>query len=374
VIGVLIKAPYFAKSKTMGIYAVATGTGSYLPEVVVKNIDFANRLFLNSDGSKIDTPGEEIVQKFEEITDITERRCAGENLVTSDIAAIAGQRALEAANFDKEKLDYIIVAHNLGDIKYGSLYPDILPTLASRVKQKLDIKNPKTIAYDITFGCPGWTQAMIQASYYLRSGDAKSALVIGADTLSRVMDPHDRDSMIFADGAGAAVLEAVESDEPVGILKHVARTDSEEHLDILQMGDSFNPELKSDHMYLKMLGRRVYNYALTNVPLLAKECLDKNNLTLGDVKKVLIHQANAKMDEAILKRIFRLYGVRDVDYNVMPMTIKTLGNSSVATVPTLFDLVVKKQLEGHSLESGDYVMMTSVGAGMNINAFMYKMP
>ncbi|MCW3785077.1 3-oxoacyl-ACP synthase III family protein [Plebeiibacterium sediminum] len=363
-----------AKSNTMGIYAVATGTGCYLPEVVVKNIDFANRLFLNSDGSKIETPAEEIVQKFEEITDIRERRCAGEDLVTSDIAAIAGQRALDAANFDKEKLDYIIVAHNLGDVKHGSLYPDILPTLSSRVKQKLDIKNPRTIAYDITFGCPGWTQAMIQASYYIKSGDAKSALVIGADTLSRVMDPHDRDSMIFADGAGAAVLEAVESDEPVGILKHVARTDSEEHLDILQMGDSFNPDLKSDHMYLKMLGRRVYNYALTNVPLLAKECLDVNGLTLGDVKKVLIHQANAKMDEAILKRIFRLYGIRDVDYSVMPMTIKTLGNSSVATVPTLFDLVVKNQLEGHSLESGDYVMMTSVGAGMNINAYMYKMP
>ena len=358
----------------MGIYAVATGTGCYLPEVVVKNIDFANQLFLNSDGSKIETPGKEIVEKFEQITDITERRCVGEGLVTSDIAAIAGKRALDAANFDKENLDYIIVAHNLGDIKHGSRFPDILPTLASRVKQKLDIKNPKTVAYDITFGCPGWTQAMIQANYYLKSGDAKSALVIGADTLSRMMDPHDRDSMIFADGAGAALLEAVESDEPVGILKHVSRTDTEEHLDLLQMGPSYNPELKHDHLYLKMLGRRLYNYALTNVPLVAQECLDKNGLTLTDVKKVLIHQANAKMDEAILKRIFRLYGIREVDYDVMPMTIKTLGNSSVATVPTLFDMVVRNQLKGHELNSGDYVMMTSVGAGMNINAYMYKMP
>lgn len=358
----------------MKIYAVATGTGSYIPPVIVKNIDFANQLFLNNDGTKIETPGGEIVQKFEQITDIKERRCADKKHVTSDIATFAAENALEAANFDRENLDYIIVAHNLGDVKYGSRFPDILPTLAARVKQKLKIRNPKTVAYDITFGCPGWTQAMIQAKYYIESGDAKSALVIGADTLSRMMDPHDRDSMLFADGAGAALVEAVESDEPVGILKHAARTDTEEHLDLLQMSESFNPELKHDHLYLKMFGRRLYNYALTNVPLLVKECLDANNMTLSDVNKVLIHQANAKMDEAILKRIYRLYGQRDVDFSIMPMTIKTLGNSSVATVPTLFDLIVRGKLEGQSLSSGDCVMMTSVGAGMNINAYMYKMP
>lgn len=358
----------------MKIYAVATGTGSYIPPVVVKNIDFANRLFLNSDGTTIETPGDEIVKKFEQITDITERRFAEEKYVTSDIATFAAENALKSANFDREKLDYIIVAHNLGDIKHGSHFPDTLPTLASRVKQKLKIKNPKTIAYDITFGCPGWTQAMIQAKYYIESGDAKSALIIGADTLSRMMDDHDRDSMLFADGAGAAVVQAVESDVPIGILKHAARTDSEEHIDLLQMGNSYNTTLSDDHMYLKMHGRRLYNYALTYVPIVAKECLDINNLTLKDVKKVLIHQANAKMDEGILKRLYRLYNEKEVDYNIMPMTINTLGNSSVATVPTLFDLIMRGKLKGQSLQSGDYVMMTSIGAGMNINAFMYKMP
>ncbi|MBS2099533.1 3-oxoacyl-ACP synthase III family protein [Carboxylicivirga linearis] len=357
-----------------GTYAVVTGTGSYIPPRIVENADFANNRFYNEDGTVIETPGEEIVQKFQQITDIVQRRCAETNHVTSDLAVFASQKALESAGFDPENLDYIIVAHNLGDMKNGSMYPDILPTLASRVKKKLGIKNNKTIAYDITFGCPGWTQAMIQANYYIKSGDAKSALVIGADTLSRAMEPHDRDSMIFADGAGAVVLEARESEEPIGILKHAAQTDTEEHIDILRMNEPFNPELKGDHQYLKMLGRRVYNYALTNVPQLAKECLDKNGLQLSDVKKILIHQANAKMDEAILKRIFRLYGRKDVDMSVMPMTINTLGNSSVATVPTLLDLVVKGELEGHELNSGDYVMMTSVGAGMNINAFMYKMP
>ncbi|SMO51719.1 3-oxoacyl-[acyl-carrier-protein] synthase-3 [Saccharicrinis carchari] len=358
----------------MKIYAVATGTGSYIPPVVIKNIDFANRQFLNDDGTPIETPGEEIVSKFEQITDITERRFAEDKYVTSDIATFAAENALDAANFDREKLDYIIVAHNLGDIKHGSHFPDTLPTLASRVKQKLKIKNPKTVAYDITFGCPGWTQAMVQAKYYIESGDAKSALVIGADTLSRMMDEHDRDAMLFADGAGAALLQAVESDTPVGILKHAARTDTEDHMDLLQMGNSYNSTLKDDHMYLKMHGRRLYNYALTYVPMVAKECLDANNLSLGDVSKVLIHQANAKMDEGILKRLYRLYNQKEVDYDIMPMTIKTLGNSSVATVPTLFDLIVRGKLKGQSLQSGDYVMMTSVGAGMNINAYMYKMP
>ncbi len=356
------------------IYSVITGSGSCIPEIIVKNADFANALFMNENGSIIELPGHEIVQKFEHITDIVQRRCAADNQVTSDLATIAGKEALEEAGFDPENLDYIIVAHNLGDVKKGSLYPDILPPLASRVKRKLGIKNPRTVAYDITFGCPGWTQAMIQANYFIQSGDAKSILVIGADTLSRAMDPHDRDAMIFADGAGAALLEARWSTEPVGILKHSARTDTEEHIDLLEMNLSYNPELRNDNLYLKMKGRRVYNYALTHVPTLAKECIEKNNLKLHDIKKVLIHQANAKMDEAILTRLFKIFGEKKVNLSLMPMTIRELGNSSVATVPTLYNLVKKGRMEGHQMNSGDYILMTSVGAGMNINAFVYRMP
>ncbi len=356
------------------IYAVIKGSGSYIPPIVKKNEEFIDNVFMNEDGTLIETPGEEIVKKFEEITDIVERRIAEPEHVTSDLATFASQAAIEDAKIDPETLDYIIVAHNLGDMKHGSLYPDILPTLSARVKQKLEIKNPKTIAYDITFGCPGWTQAMIQANYFIKSGDAKRILVIGADTVSRSSDPHDRDVMIFSDGAGAVVLEGVESETPVGILKHAARTDVMEHLNLLEMDRSYNKELPDDVLYLKMYGRRVYNYALTYVPQIAKECLDNNDMDLTDLKKVLIHQANAKMDEAILKRIFRLYGVREMDESVMPMTIRTLGNSSVATVPTLYDLLVKGELDGHEVKSGDNIMMTSVGAGMSINAFMYKMP
>jgi len=356
------------------IYSVIKGSGCYVPPLTVPNSAFVDRLFLNEDGTPIQSSGEEIVTKFEQITDISQRRLAEAQHTTSDLGAFAAEEAIKDAGYDREKIDYIIVAHNMGDMKSGSLYPDIMPTLASRIKKKLGIKNPGTVAYDITFGCPGWTQAMIQANYFLKSGDAQSALVIGADTLSRAMDPHDRDAMIFADGAGAVLLEAVESSEPVGMLRHVSRTDTDEHLDLLAVGDSYNPELNHGMKYVKMLGRKVYNYGLTYVPLVAQECLQINNLQLTDVKKILIHQANAKMDEAILKRIFRLYDKKEVDYSIMPMTIRTFGNSSVATVPTLYDLVVKGKMEGHQIHSGDYVMMTSVGAGMNINAFIYRMP
>lgn len=359
-------------SSQKSIYAVITGTGSYIPPIVVKNSEFENNVFMNEDGSIIETPGKEITAKFEQITDIIERRIAPDNILTSDMATMAAQEAIDDAGIDKETLDYIIVAHNLGDVKKGTLFSDIIPTLASRVKHNLNIKNPMAVAYDLTFGCPGWTQAMIQANYFIKSGDAKRILVIGADAISRMTDPHDRDIMIFADGASATILEGVESEEPVGMLKHSVRTDAVDYLDLLEMGNSYNPELKGN--YLKMLGRKVYNYALSYVPLVAQDCLNKNEMHLKDVSKILIHQANAKMDEAILKRIFRLYGKKEMDSSVMPMTIRNLGNSSVATVPTLFDLILKGKLEGHELKSGDNVMMTSVGAGMNINAFMYKMP
>ncbi len=158
------------------IYAVITGSGSYLPPVVVNNSEFEKNLFLNEDGSRIETPGKEITEKFQQITDIIERRVAPEGVVTSDMATYASEEAIAAAGIDQEKLDYIIVAHNLGDMKKGSLYPDILPTLASRVKSKLGIKNPNAVAYDITFGCPGWTQAMIQANYFINQVMLKRCL------------------------------------------------------------------------------------------------------------------------------------------------------------------------------------------------------
>ncbi len=357
------------------IYSQIIGTGSYIPQKVVKNKDFLHYTFLDSTGEKIDLDNEEIVDKFEEITTIAERRHADDHEVTSDLAFYAAEKAIKAANIDKEDLDYIILAHNFGDTRSDDSRIDVMPALASRVKAKLNIQNPNTVAYDIIFGCPGWVQAMIQADYYIRSGDAKKIMVIGADVLSRVSDPHDRDSMIYADGAGAAILGAIESESPVGIIGHNSRSDAVEYVELLKLGASYNEELAKDkELFLKMQGRRLYQYALQNVPSTLKAGLDKLGLHINDIKKVLIHQANGKMDDAILQRLFRLYGIREIPEDIMPMSISWLGNSSVATVPTLLDLVVRKKMEGHEVSTGDIIILTSVGAGMNINSIVYKFP
>ncbi len=355
------------------IYSIITGTGSYIPTRRIKNEDFISNDFYEADGKKIDKPGKEIVDKFLEITTIAERRYVTDDLTTSDIAYFSAVEAIKSANIDKEELDYIIVAHNFGDVRSNNKQLDIVPSLAARVKHKLEIKNPYTIAYDLPFGCPGWLQGVIQADYFIKSGDAKKILVIGADVLSRISDPHDRDTMLYADGAGATIFEAKSSDKPIGILAHKTRSDTFLYSEMLYMDKSFNPDLKNKGDYfLKMNGRKLYQYALENVPQAIKDCLEKSNTKLDDIDKVLIHQANGKMDDAMLMRLYKLYGI-DIPENIMPMTVSWLGNSSVATIPTMLDLILKNKLNPHEIKRDDSIVFASVGAGMNINTLIYKM-
>jgi 3-oxoacyl-[acyl-carrier-protein] synthase-3 len=359
---------------TPRIRSIIIGTGSYLPTRAVPNSAFLDHAFYSPDGSRIDQPTAEIIEKFEKITGIGERRWVTEDLVTSDIAFLAAQDALQSSGIDPETLDYVIVAHNFGDVRADNRRSDLVPSLAARVKAKLGIENPRAICYDIPFGCPGWLQGVIQADCFLTAGQGSKALVIGAETLSRVSDPHDRDSMIYADGAGAMILETVASGEPVGVLCHGARSDTLGHAHLLSMGRSYNPDYDDDTLFLKMSGRKLYEYALRTVPHVIKETLEKADAHLGDVSKVLLHQANAKMDEAIVHRLCKLCEVEQVDPELVPMTISWLGNSSVATLPTLLDLLLKGKLPGQSLAGGDLVMFASVGAGMNVNSMMYRMP
>lgn len=348
------------------------GTGSYLPTQKIPNSYFLENEFLQSSGEKIERDNAVIVEKFEAITTIQERRYLQEDMLTSDMATIAAQKAIEAAGIDPETLDYIVVAHNFGDVDAEVRQVDILPTLAARVKQKLGIANPYAVAYDLPFGCPGWVQALIQADYFLKSGDAKRALVIGAETLSRVCDPHDRDSMIYADGAGAVIVEARETEQEKGLLAHITRSDTLHHAEMLYMGKSYMKQSqKGAQLYLKMYGRKLYQYALEHVPTALKAAVEKAGVNLDDVKKVLIHQANGKMDDAILERFYKLYD-KSAPEGVMPMTVSWLGNSSVATVPTLLDLILRNKMEEHQIEEGDLVLFASVGAGMNINAVVYQ--
>ncbi len=347
-----------------------TGSGSYIPTEVVTNIDFAKHVFLNDDGTPFPQPNEVIAEKFRDITGIEERRYVTDDLNTSDIATIAAKKAIEDAEIDPETLDYIIFAHNFGNVKKGAIQTDILPSLATRVKFDLRIKNPKCVAYDMLFGCPGWVEGVIQAQAFIKAGMAKKCLVIGAETLSRVVDMHDRDSMIYSDGAGATIIEATE--EEGGILAHETATFTYDEAYYLFFGDSFNKTHDPDVRYIKMHGRKIYEFALSQVPKAMVSCLEKSGVTINAVKKVLIHQANEKMDEAIIQRFYKHYKQTPPE-GIMPMSIHKLGNSSVATVPTLYDLLTKNQLENQSIAKGDVILFASVGAGMNINAIVYKM-
>jgi len=355
-------------------YSIIKGTGKYIPTQIVRNEDFLNHKFYDEKGEKFETDTKDIIEKFVKITGIEERRYVTDDLVASDMGYFAAKDAIDSSGIDPETLDYIIFAHNFGDVPAHNRHTDLVPALASRVKHKLGIVNPRTVAYDLPFGCPGWVQGMIHANYFLKSGDASRALIIGADTLSRICDPHDRDSMIYADGAGATILEARESETPVGILSHATRSDTVEHAFELWMDKSYDPKYSGNEVYLKMYGRKLYNYALTNVPSTVKESLEKVGMGINDIQKILIHQANEKMDEAIISRLFRLYGMKSYPKEMVPMSISWLGNSSVATVPTLLDIILRNEMEGQQLSAGDQIVFASVGAGLNINSIVYKFP
>ena len=349
---------------------IISGTGSYIPKITMRNEDFLSKEFFNESQKKLPNSNEVIIKKFKAITGIEERRYLTDDLKNSDIATIAAQRAITASNVNPEELDYIILAQNFGDVAHNSTQCDMLPSVASRVKYNLKIKNPNCVAYDTIFGCPGWVEGVIQANAYIKAGMAKKCLVFGSETLSRVVDPHDRDSMIYSDGAGACVVEENNSTDR-GILSWATQSYTYEEAYFLFYGSSYNPEKPADTNYIKMHGRKIYEFALNNVPIAMKAALEKSKVDVKDVKKILIHQANEKMDEAIISRFYKLFD-KEMPEGIMPMSIHKLGNSSVATVPTLYDLILNNQIENHEINAGDIIILASVGAGMNINAIVYK--
>ncbi len=346
-----------------------TGTGSYLPKLVTKNSDFLDHRFLSADGSDIAHSNAVIIEKFKAITGIHERRYAKAEYNTSDLGFFAAEKAIKDAGIDQEELDYIIFAHNFGDVTKGKIQGDTVPSLATRVKHLLKIKNPRCVAYDMLFGCPGWIEGVIQAKAFIQSGMAKKCLVIGGETLSRVIDAHDRDSMIYSDGAGACILEA-ESDAGE-ILNHASLTYAHEEAYFLGFEKTYDQEGCPNTRYIKMFGRKIYEFACKHVPQALADCLDESGFKIEDVKKILIHQANEKMDEAIIKRFYRIYN-QEIPDGVMPMIIQKMGNNSVATVPILLDSIRQGKVADQSLESGDLIMFASVGAGMNINTILYR--
>ncbi len=348
------------------------GVGNYIPSETITNLFFENHHFLDEKGITLKQDNATIAGKLKEITGIEERRYAEPTLNASDLGYFAAEKAIVNAGADRETIDYVIVAHNFGDVKSAAIQSDILPSLASRIKHRLGIKNPNCVAYDILFGCPGWVEGLIQGHAFIKAGIARKVLVVGTETLSRVLDPHDRDSMIYSDGAGACILEAKEEYVKRGVLSHATRSDTTDEVYYLFFGNSYNKNEDPDVRYIKMHGRKIYEYALKNVPVAMKFALESSAVDIKNLKKVFLHQANEKMDEAIIHRFYKLYGVPTPEH-VMPMSIHMLGNSSVATIPTLFDMVLQGTVEHQKVEDGDVIMLASVGACMNINALVYKM-
>lgn len=347
-----------------------TGVGNYIPSETITNLFFDKHIFLNENGEYLKEDNFSITSKLQKITGIEERRYASENQVTSDLGFIAAKAAIENSGIDPETLDYIIFAHNFGDVKFGTIQSDAVPSLASRVKHLLQIENNFCVAYDLLFGCPGWIEGIIQANAFIKSGIAKKCLVIGAETLSRVVDAHDRDSMIYADGAGAVILEANSDDDDSGIKSHISASYTLNEKDFLNFGKSYNNESCPDTKFIKMNGRKIYEFALVNVPEAMKKCLDQSGYSIDQLDKIIIHQANEKMDEAIVQRFYQLYDT-PTPSDIMPMVISKLGNSSVATIPSLLSMILNNELPSHTIKKGDILLFASVGAGMNINAFVY---
>ncbi|HTO36365.1 MAG TPA: hypothetical protein VLZ72_09005, partial [Flavobacterium sp.] len=270
------------------------GVGNYIPSQTITNLFFDEHHFLDESGLALKQDNTTIASKLKEITGIEERRYAQKEQVTSDLGFLAAKSAIEDSGIDPETLDYIIFAHNFGDVRFGTIQSDTVPSLASRVKHLLKIKNNFCVAYDMLFGCPGWIEGIIQANAFIKSGIAKRCLVIGAETLSRVVDIHDRDSMIYADGAGAAILET--SKDESGIKSHISASFTFKEKDYLYFGKSNNNESCPDIRYIKMNGRKIYEFALLNVPGAMKKCLDDSGYSINQLTKIIIHQANEKMD------------------------------------------------------------------------------
>src|ERR1700744_3782040 len=165
--------------------SIIIGAGAYIPENIIRNSDFLSNVFFSEKKIREENTPARAIQKFADITGILERRYASEELSASEMAAKAAEQAISDSGIDKESLDQIIVAHNFGDMKNDLSAPDLIPSLASRVKRQLGIVNPSCVPYDLVFGCPGWLQGMIHADAFFKAGIAKTALIIGADTLSR---------------------------------------------------------------------------------------------------------------------------------------------------------------------------------------------
>lgn len=309
------------------------GTGSYLPENIVANDDLAKIM---------DTSDEWIASR----TGIRMRHLVKEE-TTAQMSAEAAKLALEEAGMKAADLDMIIVGTLSGDY--------VTPSTACEVQSMLGADH--AVAFDINAACSGFMFAMNTAYAYIQSGIYQNALVIGAETLSKLMDWNDRSTcVLFGDGAGAAVVKADET----GLMKFTQGADGSKGMVLAcKNRQNNNPLVQTTTQpdYVYMDGQEVYKFAVSTVPASIRKVLDEAGLDVSDIKYFLLHQANIRIIQSVAKRL-------KVDLDRFPTTLEHCGNISAASVPILLDEVNKKGM----LQRGDKIVMAGFGAGLTWSA------
>lgn len=319
--------------------AVIRGSGSALPAQVVTNADLAER---------VDTTDEWIIER----TGIRQRYIAGEGETTSTLAIDAARAALDDAGIDANDIDLIVLATATPD--------NTFPATATKVQHALGCNGG--IAFDVAAVCSGFLYALTTADSMMRTGLASRALVIGAETFSRILDWEDRTTcVLFGDGAGAVVLEAVDAEDAAdpGVLASRLHADGAQH-DLLYVDGG--PSSTQTVGHLRMKGREVFRHAVVNLADVLGEVLEEAGISSSDIDWVVPHQANKRILDATAKKL-------GIPGGKVVVTVDQHANTSAASVPLAFDVARK---DGR-IKSGDLVMFEAMGGGFTWGACLARM-
>ena len=319
-------------------YSRIIGTGSYLPEEVLTNADLEKM---------VETSGDWIVSR----TGIRERRMAADGQTTTDLALEASKKALDAAGVTKDEIDLIIFATTTAD--------RVFPSSACLLQDRLDIHGCP--AFDVQAVCTGFVYALGIADKFIQTGTTKCALVVGAETLSRIVDWKDRSTCIlFGDGAGAVVVKA--SDQPGIISSHLHADGKYKELLTVPSGVSQGYEkLIEGEAYMQMQGNEVFKMAVNTLGRIVDETLEANGLQKSDIDWLVPHQANIRIINATAKKL-------GMSIDNVVVTVDKHGNTSAASIPLAFDEAVR---DGR-IKTGDTVLMEAFGGGFTWGSVLLK--
>jgi len=319
-------------------YARIIGTGSYLPEKVLTNHDLEKI---------VDTTDEWITDR----TGIKKRHIAAEGETTCDLAEKASLSAIEAAGIDITDIDLIIVATTTPD--------RIFPSTACLLQERLDIHG--CAAFDVQAVCTGFVYALSVAEKFIKTGEAKTALVVGAETLSRIINWKDRSTcVLFGDGAGAVILQ--ESEEPGILSTHLHADGSYKDLLTVPAGISEHPELvMQGKAKVVMLGNEVFKMAVNTLGRIVDETLAKNNMQKSDIDWLVPHQANIRIIQATAKKL-------KMGMDNVVVTVHEHGNTSAASIPLALDVAVRT----NCIKRGETILLEAFGGGFTWGSALLK--